>query len=594
MNNQLQKAASQTKLTDFEIFYNTPFTDFQNTIHFSSNQQRDEYFPKTYKMKRFSTAFNFVRDRLVLRATVSTADTYGANYLRFKNQFENGRWYYCYITNTIYINNAVTEFDLIVDTTMTFLQGDITKYLNNAYVERQSLTNASFKHYARWLMTNNDVLSFPKQYRHQATQPWKTYYVIFTASVDLSADFGTEKNPKLTTSSGQSYDGIVSPINLYVTRSQEDFVKVTKALANYPWISQNIDNIAIVPSDIVDHNDLVRITDIKNKDLKETELYRFKDGGKTKTVEFDVMKYSQADIKKYLGYKDDYPEILMREEYASIELNAWDGQRLDVDPTFLPDKGLNIFAQATFGYHNEIRCIIDQYRSSGENSVKGLYRGSYANNAIIFNVFDDIPVLVDNYKLSKASNAHQRELANSRTISGRIREITDTSKNRDSLKDKFFNALSLTTSLAGGVAKNGLSMFNDEYEHYRDLNAQLADKAISAPSVSAQNNSQSFNIAAGIFGITAKFTSIGQGYAEQVMRYHNTFGYDFQGHNVKVYPIDSMPKMNFLKVTGNITIPDVPAQFVQQLQTVLENGVKFWKPTQNGNPFDQDLLDNNA
>lgn len=580
------------KLTEFEIFYNTPFTDFQNTIHFQSDKERDEYFSKTYKKRTFKSPFDFVKDRLVLKASVSTDKTYGANYLRFKNQYELGRWYYCYITNTVYINEKVTEFDLIVDTTMTFLQGDITKYLNNAYVDRQSLTSDDFKHYARWLMTNDDVLKFPKQYRHQSINPWHNYYVVFTTSVDLSSDFGSDKDPKLTTSSGQTYDGIVSPVNLYVCKSQDAFSKVTKILSKYPWISQNINNVAIIPGDVVDKSDLLEVKDIQNDDLGKAEIYHFKDGAKTKSVELDGLKFSLKTIKKNFDYKENFPEILMREEYASIELNSWDGQRLDIDPTFLPSKGLNIFAQSTFGYHNEIRCIIDQYQSSGENSLKGLYRGSYANNAIIFSVFDDIPVLVDNYKLSMASNAHQRELANSRTISGRIREITDTSKNRDSIKDKLFNALTLTTSLSGHVAKNGLSMFNDEYEHYRDLNAQLADKAISAPSVGAQNNSQSFNISAGIFGITAKFTSIGEGYAEQVIRYHNTFGYDFQGHTVKVYPIDTMPKMNFLKVTGNFTIPDVPAQFVQQLQTVLENGVKFWKPTENGNPFDQDLLDN--
>ena len=41
-----------------------------------------------------------------------------------------------------------------------------------------------------------------------------------------------------------------------------------------------------------------------------------------------------------------------------------------------------------------------------------------------------------------------------------------------------------------GVASNAVGMLGNEYEYYRQQKAELEDKAISAPTVGSQNNSQ--------------------------------------------------------------------------------------------------------
>lgn len=585
------------KLTKIDLFYNTPFTDFQNTIHFDSEEERDEFFTDRYSMVSLELPFNFVRDRLVLNTRLTTEQVNGLNYLRFKNDFDNGRWYYCFVMGTSYINNGVTQVGLVVDTIMTFTQGDFTKYLNNVLVDRQSLDNDGYEKYRDWLMTNDDVLVFPKRYTAQKIEKWKDFYVVFQCSVDLESDFGSEDDPKLHTSEGQTYDGIVSPVDLYCMKSPSNFTTLMHNLKNYPWISQNINNVAMIPADVIDDDDLHRIKRASNAGINAAHVYKFKNNGRTKSVVMEDISFKQDELNELFGFDDGLPEWCMREEYTNIELNGWNGQRISLAPTFLPQKtGLRMVAQAIFGYHNEIRCFPDQYKSNGENSINGLYRGTYANQAIIFDVFDDIPVLVDNYKLSKASTAHQRELGNQRTISGKINTALNPNA---SPKDRFYNAVEATTGFLGGglnplsIAKSALGQFTDEYEHYRDQNAQLADMAIAAPSVGAQNNSQSFNISAGIFGVTVKFSSIGERYMRQVMRYHGTFGFSFKGQNVPVESITSLPMMNFLKFTGNFNIPNVPSQFIQQLKTTFENGVKFWH-NQNGldNPFTQDLTYN--
>ena len=576
------------KLTKIQIFKNTPFTDFQNTIHFKDNNERDLFFDNHYQKYEFSTQFNFVRDRLVLRANVPTIETYGMNYLRFQNDFEGGRWYYCFIMSTTYLNDGNTEFGLVLDTVMTFTQGDFSQHVNNVEVMRQSLNSESFKRYHDFLMTNQDTLVLPKRYTHQMLQYWDKLYVVFTSSVDLRSDFGSEKNPELTTAKGQTYDKIVSPIDLYVCESQDQFTKLMKALSDYPWISQNIHNVAIVPQAMIDINDLEDLGKVNNDEVTKVALKVFKNGAKTATSILSDLSLNKADLPERFKFGATIPEYCMREQYASITMTAWNGQTVSYDPTFIPDDGVQIIGQSTFGYHNEIRVFMDKYQDNNENSITGLWRGAYTGKGLIFDNFDDIPVLVDNYKLSAAQTAHQRELGNQRTISGRINSVISPNS---SIDDRFFNAVSLTTSLAGGVARNALGQFTNEYEHYRDQRAELADKAISAPSVADQNNSQAFNIAHNIYGVTLKFESVADNIA-RVRAYHQTFGFDFQGQVLPVESVESLPIMNYLSFQGNWTLPDVPSQFVQQLKITFENGVKMWHNNGTDNPFNQNLLNN--
>lgn len=578
------------KLTEIDFFYNTPFNDFQNFIHFKTDKERDDFFTGRYNMKVYEPArrFNFVKDRLELRTRLTTLETYGLNYLRFRSMFDNDRWYYARVMNVRYINDGVTALDLVLDVVTTFMQGDFTKDLGLVQVQRMSLAKNHIYKWRKWLMTNNDVLSFPKSYTRQFIEAWKNYFVVFTTSVSLLDDFGTEDDPKLKTSVGQTYDGIVSPVDLYCCKSQDDFTSLMKYLKDYPWISQNINNVAIIPSDVVDEKDLVKVRDAKQDGINSANIYQFKNKGKTRSFIMNNITLPKENFDEYFNFDDSIPFWALRQEYANIELNAWNGQQVTLAPIFLPDYGLRMIAQSTFGYHNEIRCFPDQYKDDGENSINGLYRGTYINQGITFDVFDDIPVLVDNYKLGKAQTAHQRALNNDRQISSRISDVLNPNK---SLQDRFFNAVSLTTSLAGGgvlgVAKNALGQFTSEWEYYRDQNAKFADMAISAPSVGSQNNSQSFNMSKGIFGVTVRFASIGTENMERVLTYYNTFGFDFSGQLLHLEKPDTLPMLNYYQFAGNWILPGVPPQFMEQLKVQCQNGIKLWKNNNTDNPFTQ-------
>ena len=579
------------KLTEIQLFKNTPFTDLVNTIHFSSDGERDRFFDEHYEKMSFENKFDMVKDRLVIQAPIAPIQTYGVNYARFRSEYDSNKWYYCFVTNCEYVNDRVMNIYLMVDTVMTFLQGDFTPFLCNVQILRQSLSNSSFNQYKDYLLTNSDVLRFPKRYRYQALQGWREQCVVFTSSVSLTSDFGTEDDPKLKTSSGQSYDCVVSPVDLYLCSSQNVFSNIMEVLSDYPWIIQNINNVAIVPADMVDNTDFETFHSDKTPALNQVGFYQLKQNGKTKTQKLEKVSASLSDINERL-FGGDVPPFIKREEYGNITLTDWSGQTVSYNPAFLPSDGLQVYGQSTFGYHNEIRVFADRYQSDNENSIDGLWRGAYTMNGLIFSQFDDIPVLVDNYKLSYAQSAHQRALANSKTLSGRINQITSPNT---SVKDKLFNAVSLTTSMYSksplGVATNAVGIMSNEYEYYRQQKAELEDKAISAPTVSSQNNSQAFNIAKGIYGVTVKYASISPSDIQQIIKYHALFGFEFK-QVVPVEKVDSCKKCNFLQCTGNFSLKNVPSIFTPQLKATLENGVRFWKNNGSENPFKQSLFDN--
>lgn len=579
------------KLTEIQLFKNTPFTDLVNTIHFSSDGERDRFFDEHYEKVIFENKFDMVKDRLVIQAPIAPIQTYGVNYARFRSEYDSNKWYYCFVTNCEYVNDRVMNIYLMVDTVMTFLQGDFTPFLSNVQILRQSLSNSSFNQYKDYLLTNSDVLRFPKRYRYQALQGWKQQCVVFTSSVSLASNFGTEDDPKLRTSCGQTYDSVVSPVDLYLCDSQAVFSNIMEVLSDFPWIIQNINNVAIVPVDMIDRTDFQQFHSEHTKALNQIGFFTLKHNGKTKTQKLEKISASLSDINERL-FGGDVPPFIKREEYGNITLTDWSGQTVEYNPAFLPSDGLQVYGQSTFGYHNEIRVFADRYQSENENSIDGLWRGAYTMNGLIFNQFDDIPVLVDNYKLSYAQSAHQRALANSKTLSGRINQITSPNT---SVKDKLYNAVALTTSMYSksplGVATNAVGMMGNEYEYYRQQKAELEDKAISAPTVSSQNNSQAFNIAKGIYGVTAKYQSISPNDIQQIIKYHALFGFEFK-QVVSVEKVDSCKKCNFLQCTGNFSLKNVPSIFTPQLKATLENGVRFWKNNGSENPFNQSLFDN--
>ena len=584
------------KKTKFTFFKNTPLIDFQNTIHFSSNAERDSFFLRENHYPVLNIEhdnFNYIRDKSSLKISVKYEDMQGVNYCTFKSEFEDTR-FYAYVMNYEYLNTDIetgydtVRVDLLIDGIMTFTQGNILEQLTNLNIQRQHLSMKSYEEHLFELKNNDDILKTnTKSYFKTDSILFKDLIVLIVSSVDLMSDFGTEDNPKIKTSSGRVFDSITSPLNLYAC-DIEDFQKLMNALSKYPWISQNIKNMSLLPKMFMENN--LKIITFSSKDtLKDVDyLYRVSGVNTSKQAlsnELRDKSYSMEETYTLFGLDPIQDRHLLRNEYTTTELYNYSGGQLFIDNGQLNElRGLRFLADIVTGYHNEMMVYVDQYRINSENGA--LLYGSYTNDSLAFNEFDDVPMLIDNVGLAMSKSANQRALTESKLISNRIKNVMD--PNAD-LKDRFFDGASLLSNLS---PSNLFGKFKDEQEYYKQQKAEIADLALETPTITQQSTGNSFNIANNMFGIHFKFSKPSKSEMKKIKKYYKLFGYELNDHGSKLEKVDSMSICNYVQFEGSWTIKNVDVAIIEMMKAQFEGGVRLWHNKNVANPMNQDILNN--
>ena len=584
------------KKTNFRFFKNTPLIDFQNTIHFSSNAERDSFFLKGNHYPVLNIEhdnFNYIRDKSSVKISVKYEDMQGVNYCTFKSEFEDTR-FYAYVMNYEYLNTDMetgydtVRVDLLIDGIMTFTQGNILEQLDNLNIQRQHLPMKSYEEHLFELKNNDDILKTnTKSYFKTDSILFKDLIVLIVSSVDLMSDFGSEDNPKIKTSSGRVFDSITSPLNLYAC-DIEDFQKLMNALSKYPWISQNIKNMSLLPKMFMENN--LKIITFSSKDtLKDVDyLYRVSGVNTSKQAlsnELRDKSYSMEETYKLFGLDPIQDRHLLRNEYTTTELYNYSGGQLFIDNGQLNElRGLRFIADIVTGYHNEMMVYVDQYRINSENGA--LLYGSYTNDSLAFNEFDDVPMLIDNVGLAMSKSANQRALTESKLISNRIKNVMD--PNAD-LKDRFFDGASLLSNL---TPSNLFGKFKDEQEYYKQQKAEIADLALETPTITQQSTGNSFNIANNMFGIHFKFSKPSKSEMNKIKKYYKLFGYELNDQGSKLEKVDSMTICNYVQFEGSWTIKNVDVAIIEMMKAQFEGGVRLWHNKNVGNPMNQDILNN--
>lgn len=585
-------------LTEFIFYKNTPLVDFQNTIHFEDNTARDNFFLEEAGYQRVETShpdFNFIRDRSTVKLSVDYKELAGVNYCTFLSEFEPDTRFYAYVMGYTYINRGVTEVQLLIDPIMTYTQGDVLEQVEDIRVDRQHLPNEAYKENLWELKNNNDVLeTHTKSYFYENGVYWKDFTVLLESTANLEVEFGTEDDPHLETSDGGTFDGISSPATLYLLE-REYFKEFMEQLSKFPWIAQNLKSLLLIPTDYFDGGDLVRAQPVS---FDFRHLYRLIDGHQSSVSkireETEAVGFEPNDFHKLFRLDPDEEPHLLRSEYATAELLDFNGQQVGIDLGQVDrDTGFHINAELITGYHNELTFFVKDYGINLKNYEKvedGNYRsyarGEYLGASLIFNNFDSMPMLLDNYRLSMAESANQRALAEDRLISNRLGSVFS----RDSdLQSRFYDAASIVSNFSiGGL----FGKFNDEREYYREQRAEMADLAISAPTLNQQSNENWYNIKYNQFGLTVKFSRPTKSELDKIRLYYRKFGYLWERENTKLYPVDSMSIANYVAFAGSWQIPGIDNAFTEMMKAQFENGVLLWHHNGTDNPMSQNLLDN--
>lgn len=557
------------KLSTFKLFKNTNFVDMQNTLHFNSNEERDSWFDSYFtETIEFTNPFNFRYDRGTLRVPMGMNELQGYNYCRFIDGFDN-KVYYAYIIKTSYLNDKTTQLDLVIDTVMTFTQGSVLENLDNIEVIRQHLPMQEIINREEFLRTNDDTLATttmrfinPGNYSNaEGGVSFSECVYIIQSAVQLDGDFGTEDKPKMQTAYGSSFDGINSAVNLYLVES-DNLEYLLTVLSDYPWITQNFKTIVKVPKLFFDLSSLKKIT------VKGLEVYWLTERKYSKEITLPF-KITRDRIMGVHGLKA-HERYLVRDNLINFYLTDYRGNQLNFETGKIGTNN-DIIASAVFGAMNQIDIYSNQYGArAGE---KGFYR----DNQMTISTFDNVPVMIDNYKLNKANTAYQRQLDNSRQLSGRLSTVTSS---ESSVKDRLFNAISVYSNvfsggLAGSSAK-AVGLFGDEYEYYRNQKAQFNQWKLSPPTISEGSYTNSTLEKTNDWGIWLKVSTISNSEITMLRRYYGLFGHEAMKGDNKLYNINSMSKANWVQFKGNYWIDDMDRELFDQMKTLFEGGVRLW------------------
>lgn len=581
------------KLTSFKFFKDTPLTDYQNTIHFPSNAERDKYFLEENHFPSINYTnipFNFIRDRSVINLTqMSWQDAQGINYCTFKSDFEDRR-YYAFVNQIEYVNDEVTRLYLLVDVVMTYTQGNPFKNLGNIFVQRQHLPKSRYNQMLPYLRNNDDIIKASnKYYIANYLEQFGENYVMFQSSADLSKKFGTKKEPNLDTSNGITYDTITSPVNLYIMEYGK-FNAFMDKMSKYPWITQNFQKVQLIPRKFVNSADLVQVKTSEDID----GLYTLKSGGHSVTWTLNNLTLSFEAIQNLVSIKEDRYKHLVRNEYFTIECYDWGGGSLLLDAGKITEStGIKFRTKSIIGYHNEVRVYpVDYNKGENEQPIKGvddsilIDTGSFLNTAMVYNDFAEVPVLIDNGILGQSQQANKMANSERQLIGNRVQNIAT----GDDIKSKFMDAASIASSVSPSAL---FSKFNEEYDFYNQQKAEYKDMALQPPSTTGSAMGNAFQVANSINGMTMKIGAPSSFDMANIMAYYNKLGFDVSEQSSIVEDIDSWTICNYLRITGTYSLPNVDPSLMNQLKALLESGVRFWHNDGTNNPMNQNIYNNN-
>lgn len=562
--------ASFTKLT---LYKNTAFTNMQNTLHFSSNEERDSWFNSYSEQLNFSTPFNFRRDRGTLKIGVQMDKLNGYNYMRFKTDGDPTT-YYAYIIQMTYLNEKVTQLDIVIDCVMTFTQGTVLEdYTQGCEIIRQHYPYNFMQDCREELKLGDPDAPKPQTLKivHNKKHNFDRITALIFSNVDLDRDFGTVDKPVMTTATGGTIDGIRGVRNIYKT-DPSTAGAVMEHLRDYPWISQNISKVLLVPQpQFENHEGGSKNITVSNSSF---QLEKLVNSVTVPSIALDDLTVTTAELREWMGLASDgTQDYLISDGNVTMELTDYRSHKLQIQISLLQGHGVTFSLLQHYGYHNEFTIIVNNYGNRRGVTSDGIYRDS----SLSFTDFDSIETLLDNGTLNKANTAYTRSLNNQRQLTGRVNTLTN--KNA-SVKDRLMSALSIYSNvfsggLSGSIAR-GASLYNDEYEYYRDQQAQMKQWGITPPTVTEgtygymplkKTNDYGFYLKISV----PEFHEMGK-----IKRYYGMFGFNDNGISERIHDITSMSYCNWVQFRGSWIIPNVDINLMLQLQTLLEGGVRLF------------------
>lgn len=214
--------------TDIRILSRVPLdSDYENTLYFDSLAAQTTYFANKTKYNLTKQTFNRVTNG-VSRVGLSVGELYECNYIMFRNSAFSGKWFYAFINSIEYINNSVTEIHFTIDVIQTWF---FDYKLEQCFIERQhSLTDGIGDNIVPEAIDAGELVYNPGSYGRVFPTEGEHSFVPYVIILSINDVTGREvfagsydqipSGSKLWAFNSSDLEGVESKINEYVQRPE--------------------------------------------------------------------------------------------------------------------------------------------------------------------------------------------------------------------------------------------------------------------------------------------------------------------------------------------------------------------------------------
>lgn len=249
-------------------------------------------------------------------------------------------------------------------------------------------------------------------------------YVVISTMASLTSDWGTESNPNLKTATGSLVDMIPQGCETYVL-SAENFLMLMSALRPYPWISQCINNITLLPASLIDP----LIENAKERGYKPGTVHNVElwtaslvltsawKGGQIKSTFRDW----RGQLKNGYGDYSRYKKFLTS-QYSVIEITTYTGGEIILRPECLSEGDDIVIDYISALSPPNMRVVIypENYNGTGTyqfgfmqgwEEIASIIGGEGLDMAIVLDNWPQVSLVNNMYQYYLASTVHQRNYA---------------------------------------------------------------------------------------------------------------------------------------------------------------------------------------
>lgn len=416
---------------------NVPWdSSYRDIVAFNSSAQLDTYIQERATSGIRIENMSYVKPNQPVRVNVPFNVAMKYNYLQAINRAQpinppdELKRYYYFITDIRYIAPNTTELILQLDVWTSF-QFDVT--FGRAFVERGHIGIANenqMYNFGRRYLTVPEGFDLGSDYQNVGQRligpPFAAasdaMSIMAVSTVDLSQDPGTINDPNLGTAPGGSIQGIPTGATVYLWETVTLFREFMNKYKEYPWITQGIVSVQMVPNIKRYAPDFTYSSDPEYYGMvfpglewigQDRVNYSVQSGWR----EPDEFNDIHERISSHIGPRYSHLNKFWTFPYLAFELTAYNGNSIILKPEFTHEN-LRFSEIVSYLPGNVKLAIYPQNYNSNGPAIEdgGSSVGEGLNTSIGITRFPQVPIVNDMGISYIASQAHtlsaQRQGAN--------------------------------------------------------------------------------------------------------------------------------------------------------------------------------------